>query len=78
MDSLLIIISTIALILSLTGNIMVNFKKRSGFIVWGLSNIVWIIVNLIGPINVPQIIMYLVYMGLNIHGFVLWRHEDKK
>lgn len=57
---------------------MVNFKKRSGFIVWGLSNIAWIVVNLIGPINVPQIIMYLVYIGLNTQGFILWRHKDKK
>ena len=76
MDSLLIIISTIALILSLTGNIMVNFKKRSGFIVWGISNIAWITVNLIGPVNVPQIIMYLIYMGLNTHGFILWRRKN--
>lgn len=76
MDSLLIIISIIALILSLTGNIMVNFKKKSGFIVWGVSNAAWIIVNLIGPINVPQIIMYLIYMGLNTHGFILWRRKN--
>lgn len=55
---------------------MVNFKKRSGFIVWGISNIAWIVVNLIGPINIPQIIMYLMYMGLNIHGFILWRRKN--
>ena len=55
---------------------MVNLKKRSGFIVWGISNIAWIIVNLIGPVNVPQIIMYLVYMGLNTHGFILWRRKN--
>ena len=76
MDSLVIIISIIALILSLTGNIMVNFKKKSGFIIWGVSNIAWIVVNLIGPINIPQIIMYLMYMGLNIHGFILWRRKN--
>ena len=76
MDSLVIIISIIALILSLTGNIMVNFKKKSGFIIWGVSDAAWIIVNLIAPINVPQIIMYLIYMGLNTHGFILWRRKN--
>jgi hypothetical protein len=55
---------------------MVNFKKKSGFIIWGVSNAAWIIVNLIGPINVPQIIMYLIYMGLNTHGFILWRRKN--
>ena len=55
---------------------MVNFKKKSGFIIWGVSDAAWIIVNLIAPINVPQIIMYLIYMGLNTHGFILWRRKN--
>lgn len=69
--------SALALILALTGNLMVNYKKRNGFIIWILSNIAWIIVNIIGPINISQIIMYVVYIALNVQGFINWKKKDK-
>ena len=71
------IISTLALILALIGNILVNFRKKFGFIVWTLSNIVWIMVNFLGTMNIPQVIMYVVYMILNIQGFIVWSKKDK-
>ena len=67
-----------ALILSLIGNILVNYKKKVGFIVWCISNIAWIMVNFLSEPNYPQIIMYVVYMGLNINGFWLWYKSDKQ
>ena len=70
-------ISTLALILALTGNILVNFRKKFGFIIWTLSNIVWILVNFLGTMNIPQVIMYTVYMILNIQGFIVWSKKDK-
>ena len=69
---MILILSIIALILSLTGNILVNFKKKLGFIIWISSNIFWIVVNFIGDMNYPQVIMYLVYAGLNVQGYLNW------
>lgn len=71
------ILSVIALILSLGGNLLVNFKRKTGFIIWSISNIFWIIVNFIGVPNVSQIIMYVIYFGLNIHGFINWKNKEK-
>lgn len=66
------IMSVISLILSLLGNILINHKKKIGFIIWILSNISWIIVNLLGEPNYPQILMYIVYLILNIIGYCKW------
>ena len=71
------VISTIALIFALTGNILVNFRKKLGFVIWTISNILWIAVNFLGTLNIPQVIMYLVYIMLNIQGFIVWSRKDK-
>lgn len=69
-------ISIIALILSLTGNILINYKKKIGYIIWISSNIAWIVVNCLGYFNVAQVIMYVIYAALNIQGFVLWSRKN--
>jgi nicotinamide riboside transporter PnuC len=71
------ILSVIALVLSLTGNILINYKKRIGYIVWIASNIAWIAVNVTGQFNIPMVIMYVVYVALNVQGFVLWSRKNK-
>ena len=71
------IVSVISLILSLCGNILINHKKKIGFIVWILSNISWIIVNFMGDPNYPQILMYVVYLILNIIGYCRWNSARK-
>ena len=65
-------LSILSMVLSLTGNVLVNYKKRMGFVIWTISNITWIVVNLLGETNWPQIFMFVVYAGLNTQGFVLW------
>lgn len=74
---MVLFLSTIALILSLTGNILVNLKHKTGFVIWSISNIFWILVNFIGIINIPQILMFTAYIGLNIHGFIMWSKKEK-
>lgn len=71
------IMSVLALIASLTGNTMINLKKKAGFIVWIASNVMWIVVNLMGTPNIPQIAMFIVYMALNVHGYVTWTRAKK-
>lgn len=77
---MILTLSIIALIFSLVGNILVNFKKKLGFIIWTISNVFWIVVNFIGDMNYPQVVMYLVYAGLNVQGYVNWSRsrENKK
>lgn len=75
---MILALSIIALIFSLVGNILVNFKKKLGFIIWTVSNVFWIIVNFIGDMNYPQVIMYLVYAGLNVQGYVSWSKKAKE
>lgn len=73
----IVVLSIIALILSLTGNILVNLKHKTGFVIWSVSNIFWILVNFIGTLNIPQILMFTAYIGLNIHGFIMWSKKEK-
>lgn len=76
--SVLTFLSILSLVLSLTGNILVNYKQRFGFIVWIASNFSWIAVNLVGETNWPQIIMFIIYAGLNVQGFVIWSKKKKE
>ena len=75
---MILILSIIALILSLIGNILVNYKRKLGFIIWISSNVFWIAVNFLGDVNYPQVIMYLIYAGLNVQGYMNWRKSEKK
>jgi nicotinamide riboside transporter PnuC len=74
---MILALSIIALILSLTGNILVNYKKKLGFIIWISSNIFWIVVNFVGDKNYPQVIMYLIYAALNVQGYINWSKLKK-
>lgn len=71
-------LSVIALAFSLVGNILINVKRRSGYVAWIISNLLWIAVNYLDHLNVPQVIMYVTYTILNFWGFLRWSKEDKK
>ena len=72
------IMSFVALVLSLSGNALINFRKRVGFFVWILSNVAWIVVNMMGTPNWSQIVMFVVYVALNVHGWVSWGKIEGK
>lgn len=74
---MILTLSIIALILSLIGNILVNYKKKLGFIIWISSNVFWIVVNFLGDVNYPQVIMYIVYAILNVQGYVNWSRSKE-
>lgn len=71
------VLSVFALIFSIGGNVLINVKNRIGYIVWILSNVLWIMVNCLGHLNVSQVIMYVIYAGLNIQGFINWSRKMK-
>ena len=77
-DNIVLFLSILATVGSITGNIFINFKKKIGFVIWTISNVLWIIVNLIGSVNIPQIIMFSVYSVLNIWGYVKWNKGNNR
>lgn len=69
---MVLILSIIGSLLSLGGNIFIAKKNRIGWILWLIGNVVWITVNFIGTMNIPMVLMYVVYMIINIVGFIKW------
>ena len=70
-------LSILSLVLSLTGNILVNCRKKEGFLVWVVANFLWIAVNLLGETNWPQHAMFVVYIALALQGYIQWtRHSS--
>ena len=74
---MILMLSIVALVFSIIGNLLVNYKKKIGFIIWIISNVFWVAINILGTPNYPQIIMYLIYVGLNIQGYVNWSKRDE-
>ena len=69
---MILILSIIGTILSLGGNIFIAKKNRMGWLMWFIGNVVWIAVNFLGTLNIPMVLMYVVYMIINVIGFVKW------
>ena len=67
------IISAIATICSLYGNYLVIKKNKFGFVIWLISNILWILINFIGVLNISQVIMFMIYGILNVYGWIKWK-----
>lgn len=72
---MILILSIIGTILSLGGNIFIAKKNRIGWLMWLIGNVVWIAVNFIGTLNIPMVLMYVVYMIINVIGFVKWGQD---
>lgn len=77
---MILILSILGTVFSLAGNILIAIKKRLGWIMWLIGNVLWISINFLNVMNVPMVVMYLVYMILNIIGFISWGRdgENKK
>lgn len=71
-------LSVFALICSIAGNILINMKNRAGYIIWIIGNILWIVINYIDHMNVSQVVMYIIYLILNIQGFIKWSRDNSK
>ena len=73
------ILSVISTVFALTGNLLVNYRKKVGFIVWSVSNITWILYNfvILSSPNWSMVIMYVIYFIFNVMGYILWSKGDK-
>lgn len=72
---LITILSVLGTIFSLGGNLLIMFKKRSGWLAWIVGNILWITINFIGTMNWPMVIMYVVYLIINVTAFIKWKEK---
>lgn len=70
-------ISFLALMFSIFGNISVNNKKKIGFVLWIISNVFWILVNIIDHWNTAQVAMYVCYTVINIVGLIRWSEDER-
>lgn len=73
MIELILFLSILGMIFSLGGNILIMEKKRVGWLAWIIGNILWIVINFIDVLNIPMVIMYVVYLIINIGGYIKWK-----
>ena len=72
---MILIISAAAALCSLGGNLFIMAKKRIGWLIWILGNILWIIENFLSEFNLPMVLMYVAYFIINLAGFIKWRKK---
>lgn len=75
---MVLVVSVLGALCSLFGNVLIMLKKRSGWIVWIVGNILWIVYNFLSEFNLPMVTMYIVYAIINVCGFVKWKKQDGK
>ena len=78
MGGLVTTLSIFGLISTISGNILINYRRKIGFLVWIVGNILWILVNVFGTFNIFMVIMYVLYAALNIDGWIKWSKIQKR
>lgn len=73
---MVMILSILGAAFSLGGNMLIILKKRMGWLAWIFGNIAWIAVNVVGPFNLPMVIMHAVYFIINLVGFIKWKDKS--
>ena len=76
--TIIFILSLIATASSITGNIFINYKRKVGFLIWTVANVIWILINCMGELNYPQVCMFGVYSILNIQGYKEWSKNNSE
>ena len=71
------ILSIFGLISTISGNLLINYRRKIGFLVWIVGNILWILVNVFGTFNLYMVIMYVLYAILNVDGWIKWSKIQK-
>ena len=69
---MVLVLSILGSVLSLGGNILIAHKKRIGWVTWIIGDAAWILVNFLGAMNVPMVLMYLAYFATNVVGYMQW------
>ena len=72
---MILVLSILGSVFSLGGNVLIARKQRSGWLVWIAGNITWILVNFLGEMNAPMVLMYAAYFIINVIGYRQWQRE---
>jgi len=64
----------IATIFSIIGNIFVIYKKWIGFVIWIISNLLWIIFGILNK-HYWMIVLFIFYTIISIWGIYKWVKE---
>ena len=78
MGTLVMVLSIFGLISTISGNVLINYRRKIGFLIWIIGNILWILVNVFGTFNIFMVIMYIMYAALNVDGWIRWGKIQKK
>lgn len=70
------LLSALGMLFSLGGNIFIIKKKKIGWLLWIVGNLCWIGVNCVGKFNLPMVVMYVVYLFINLEGYIKWHKGE--
>ena len=71
-----LVISLLAFCFTITGNLFINHKRKAGFVIWSIGDILWISVEVICGVNWFRFLMFFTYILVNIDGYVKWIKQD--
>lgn len=57
--------------ITIYGTFLNSKQKKSGFIVWGICNVCWLLVDFSRGVY-AQAFLYIVFIGFNIYGWLKW------
>lgn len=72
---MVLFVSILGSVFSLSGNIFIILKRRVGWLLWIIGNLLWILYNFLSEFNLPMVLMYVVYLIMNIAGFIRWKRK---
>ena len=75
---MILFLSILGMLFSLGGNLLIMKKKKSGWITWIIGNLLWILINFIDTLNIPMVLMYVVYFIINVCGYIEWSKKEKE
>jgi hypothetical protein len=70
------IIQWVSVGLSITGMLLVTYKKRVGFIFWTIASLTWLYVFYMKEVG-PRMIVEGIYAATAVYGFWKWGRDKK-
>ena len=70
--------SVIATVMSVGGNVLLAKKLKAVFLIWIISNVLWIIIIIMSSMNIPQLCMYAIYIGTSLYSWTNWTKDERK
>ena len=68
-----IVLSLLAFCCTITGNLLINNRRRLGFVIWSIGDVLWIIIEFVCGINWFRFMMFFTYIIVNVDGYLKWK-----